>query len=237
MNANTGWRGPNVPPKSREPIFNLPPVILALIGVCALVYVLQSWFLTTVQYQELMFRAAFFPARYSNWVRLDIYAFTSPFTHTFLHGSLSHLAVNMIWLAIFGSPLANRLGNGRFLLFWAVTGLAAVWLHYMLHSSETVPLIGASGAISGMMGAAARFGFRIDRSTGQPAFAGQLLRIVDVPRSRTVMVFLAVWMAVNLATGLGGAADADRIAWEAHIGGFLAGFFAIDLFVRSNRAW
>ena len=107
MSFNSGWRGPNAPPKIREPIFNLPPVIVAVIAVCAFVYVLQAWFLNAMQYTELMLRGAFFPIRYSGWVELDILAFTSPFTYAFLHGSPGHLAVNMIWLAIFGSPLAT----------------------------------------------------------------------------------------------------------------------------------
>ena len=141
----------------------------------------------------------------------------------------------MVWLAAFGSPLANRIGTARFLAFWLFTSLAAVALHYVLHMDDASPLVGAAGAISGMMGAAARFGFRIDRQEGKAAFAGHILSIPAVFRSRAAVTFLAVWMVVNLVMGLGvGVPGGDgRIAWEAHIGGFLAGFLLVRPFDRA----
>jgi membrane associated rhomboid family serine protease len=85
-----------------------------------------------------------------------------------------------------------------------------------------------------MMGAAARFGFRIDRSRGTPGFSGKPLPIAACLRSRAVVTFLAIWMLINLATGLLDFTPGvdDQIAWEAHIGGFLAGFFGIERFDR-----
>ncbi|BCH32462.1 rhomboid family intramembrane serine protease [Mesorhizobium sp. L-8-10] len=221
----------------REPVFNMPGIIVLLIATCTAVFLVQTYVLTDRQYFELLVRGAFIPIRYSGRYALEVYAFTSPVTYAFLHGSFAHLAVNMIWLAAFGTPLANRLGNPSFLLFWIVTGFAAVGLHYVLHPLDQAPLVGASGAISGMMGAAARFGFRASRATGRSSFDGPLLPIADVFRSRTVVTFLAVWMVMNLATGLIGFAPGvdDRIAWEAHIGGFAAGFFGIGFFVGAGR--
>jgi membrane associated rhomboid family serine protease len=220
-----------------EPVFNLPPVVVALIGICAAVHLVSTYLLSQDQFVVLLINAAFIPIRYSGQFDLDVPAFTSPFTYAFLHGSLAHLAINMIWLAAFGSPLANRLGTLRFLGFWAVASLAAVALHYALHMLDQAPLIGASGAISGMMGAAARFAFRIDRSRGRGAFRGQPLPVFECLRSRTVVTFLAIWMIVNLLTGLIGFAPGvdDQIAWEAHIGGFLAGFLGIDWFTREPK--
>ena len=218
----------------REPVFNLPGVVLALIAACVGVHVVRTWLLSPAQDFEMMLRFAFIPLRYSGGYALDADAFLAPFTSAFMHGGVGHLAVNMIWLAAFGSPLANRIGAVRFLLFWALTSLAAVALHYVLHSAEAVPLVGASGAISGMMGAAARFGFRIDRSGGRAAFAGPILSIPAVFSSRMAVAFLGVWFAVNLAVGLGfgTSQDGSSIAWEAHIGGFLAGFLAVRAFDR-----
>jgi membrane associated rhomboid family serine protease len=223
-------------PRRSEPAFNLPPVVLALIGICVAVHLVSSFLLTDRQFLALLINGAFIPIRYSGQFDLDISAFTSPLTYAFLHGSIAHLAINMIWLAAFGSPLANRMGALRFLLFWAFTSLAAVALHYVLHMLDQSPLIGASGAISGMMGAAARFGFRIDRSHGRAAFAGAPLPIAVCLRSRAVVTFLAIWMIINLVTGLVGFAPGvdDQIAWEAHVGGFLAGFLGIDWFVRKQ---
>ena len=227
----SGQHPPYEPPR-REPVFKLPPVVLAIIFICAGIHVLRVYVLTPDQDIALLIRTAFIPIRYSGQFAIDVYAFTSPFTYALLHGDIAHLAVNMIWLAAFGSPLANRLGTARFLLFWVVTALAAIGLHYVLHPMDNAPLIGASGAISGMMGAAARFAFHVDRSAGRPAFMGAPLPIREVLRSRTALTFLTVWMIVNLITGLEGFVPGmeDRIAWEAHIGGFLAGFFGISFF-------
>ena len=230
--SGRGGRPPATAP--REPVFNLPPVVLLLIGVCVLVYVIQDYVLTPSQYLSLLVEAAFIPIRYSGQFALDLAAFTSPFTYAFLHGSVAHLAVNMIWLAAFGSPLANRLGALRFLVFWAAASLSAVALHYVLHRLDQSPLVGASGAISGMMGAAARFGFRIDRGQGRAAFSGAPLPVSVCLRSRAVGTFQAIRMAINLLTGLVSFAPGidDRIAWEAHIGGCLVGFFAIGAFEK-----
>jgi membrane associated rhomboid family serine protease len=221
-------------PERREPAFNLPGIVLAAIAICAIVHLVRVYALDFEQDLELLIRTAFIPIRYSGQFEIDIYGFSSPITYAFLHGNFAHLAINMIWLAAFGSPLANRLGAARFAAFWAVTGLAAAGLHYLLHPLDQSPLVGASGAISGMMGAAARFGFRVDRAAGKSVFAGELLPISLVLRMRGVLTFLVIWMAINLVTGLVGLAPGveDRIAWEAHVGGFLAGFFGVRLFDR-----
>jgi membrane associated rhomboid family serine protease len=221
-------------PERREPAFNLPGIVLAAIAICAIVHLVRVYALDFEQDLELLIRTAFIPIRYSGQFEIDIYGFSSPITYAFLHGNFAHLAINMIWLAAFGSPLANRLGAARFAAFWAVTGLAAAGLHYLLHPLDQSPLVGASGAISGMMGAAARFGFRVDRAAGKSVFAGELLPISLVLRMRGVLTFLVIWMAITLVTGLVGLAPGveDRIAWEAHVGGFLAGFFGVRLFDR-----
>lgn len=228
----TGIRMPE--PPGHEPAFNIPGVVLLLLALCIVVHLLRAYVLSTAQDMELIVRAAFIPIRYSGEYILEVYAFTSPVTYSLLHGGVAHLAVNMVWLAAFGSPLATRIGAPRFLLFWVFTALAAVLLHYVLHPDSQVPLVGASGAISGMMGAAARYGFRSDRSGGRSVFVGPILSIGETLRSRTAMVFLGVWMIVNIATGLAGAMPGveGAIAWEAHIGGLLAGFFGVRLFDR-----
>jgi membrane associated rhomboid family serine protease len=229
---------PSLPDEpQREPVFNIPPIVLVLIGACVIVYAVQEYVLDLNQQMAMLVRAAFIPVRYSGQYDLDIYAFTTPFTYAFLHGSLAHLAINMIWLAAFGSPLANRLGMLRFALFWVVTGLAAAGLHWAIYPLDHAPLVGASGAISGMMGAAARFGFNMERKSGRAAFTGPALPVSEVLRSRSVMTFLAVWMIVNLVTGLVGTGPGSSatIAWEAHIGGFLAGFFALPYFLGKAR--
>ncbi len=225
------WR--ETRPAKREPIFNLPVIVIVLIGICTAIHVLRLFVLTDEQDVDVLIRFAFIPIRYSGDYIIDIYAWLGPVSYAFLHGGVAHLLVNMVWLAAFGSPLAHRIGTGRFLAFWLFTSIGAVALHYVFHSAEPFPVVGASGAISGMMGAAARFAFQIGRFAGKPAFTGPILPVGVVLRHRTTFIFLVVWFAINLAMGLGFAGPGvGQIAWEAHIGGMLAGFFCLRLFDR-----
>jgi len=222
--------------RKREPVFNLPVVVVAFIAICVGTFIVTDYVLDDAQYYWLILHAAFIPAFYSGQIPIDFYPVFGPITYSLLHGSVAHIFVNMIWLAAFGSPLANRLGAGRFILFWIVTSIAAAALHFVIYPTSQAPLIGASGAISGMMGAAARFGFRIDRSAGKPAFDGPVLPIMTVLRMRNTVAFLAVWMVINVVTGVVGIVpgEASQIAWEAHIGGFVVGFFFVSLFDRRS---
>jgi membrane associated rhomboid family serine protease len=226
------------PEPRREPVFNLPPVVLAVIGICVVVYLLQEYVLTPTQQETLLIDGGFIPVLYTGRYGFDWFLFSRPFTYAFMHGSLAHIVINMVTLAAFGSPLANRLGTLWFALFFAVTGLASVILFWAIHPFGEVPLVGASGAISGMMGAAARLGFRTDHSSGKAAFAGPVLPIAIVLRLRGVTIFIAAWMVINLATGLFGFAFGidGQIAWEAHIGGFVAGFFGLRFFDWRQQA-
>lgn len=224
-------------PRGREPVFNLPAIVILIVVACVGIHLLRDLVLTDRQDFGLILRAAFIPLRYSGEFELDVWAFVSPVSYSFLHAGYAHLLVNMIWLLAFGSPLANRLGPVRFVAFWIATTLAAVLLHYVLHAGEPIPLVGASGAISGMMGAAARFGFRIDRAARHSAFSGPVLTIGQALSSRIVLSFLGVWMLVNLIAGFGYLTPdiAGSIAWEAHLGGFLAGFLLIRMFDPMDR--
>lgn len=227
------------PVETYQPVFNLAGVVTALIGIQVAIHALRVYILSDEQDYWTIVHGAFVPGLYGGGIDTGLYGWTAPITYSLLHASLPHLAINMIWLAAFGSPLANRIGTVRFLAFWVATALAAAGLHYVFHNSEMVPMVGASGAISGMMGAAARFAFRIDRNGPRPAFAGPVLPVAIVMRQRSVVTFLAVWFAINLVTGILGFMPGQEgsIAWEAHVGGFVAGFFGVGLFdaVKGRR--
>lgn len=217
-----------------EPMFNMPGVVLALAGVCVIIHLLRVFVMGPSASLLVVLNFGFMPLRFTSGYPLDFYALISPVTYSFLHGGTAHLLINMIWLMAFGSPLANRLGALRFLALWVVTAVAAVLLHFAVHPYDATPVVGASGAISGMMGAAARFAFRSARIAGRPYFIGAILPLSQVFRSRMTVTFLVVWFVINLAIGLGFgmAPGSPAIAWEAHIGGFLAGFFLIRFFER-----
>jgi membrane associated rhomboid family serine protease len=222
------------PETPAEPVFFLAPVVVALIAICAGLYLVQAYVFPEEARRALLILASFIPARYSQGLPVDFAYLASPVLYSLLHAGSGHLAVNMIWLAAFGSPLAARIGPWRFLIFWASTAFGAALLHFWVYPDSPAPLVGASGSISGMMGAAARFSFRTDKSSGVRAFVGEPLSIVSSLVNRTVLTFIAVWMAANLLTGLGWSpgTGSSNIAWEAHIGGFLVGFFFVSLFDR-----
>ncbi|HEV7254472.1 MAG TPA: rhomboid family intramembrane serine protease [Mesorhizobium sp.] len=220
-----------------EPVFNMPGIVLAVIAICVAVHLVRTQFLNIEQDFDVILHGAFIPVFYTGAFGFDPWLLTAPVSYSLLHGDVLHLGVNLVWLAAFGSPLAGRMGNLRFALFWVVTAAAAAFLFLLLHPFGDAPLVGASGAISGMMGAAARFGFRIDRRDRPPRFAGPPMSVAEALSHRTVFVFLAAWFAVNLATGLLGAVPGfeGQIAWEAHVGGFLAGFFGLPAMLGRAR--
>lgn len=219
-------------PPAREPVFNIPGIVVAFIAVCVGTFLVQEYVLGPEQQWMLLRDFAFIPLRYTGPYTLEITAFTTPVTYSFLHGGIGHLVVNMIWLAAFGSPLAGRIGMLRFLIFWVVAAGFSVLLHFLVHPGDATPVVGASGAISGMMGAAARYGFKIDRSRRIPRFNGSILSFRQALGARMVVTFLLVWFVINLVIGIASAASGgmQTIAWEAHIGGLLAGFLLIRLF-------
>jgi membrane associated rhomboid family serine protease len=150
-------------------------------------------------------------------------------TYALLHGSWSHVLINSIWLAAFGTPIARRCGAGRFLALAAVSAIGGAVLYVVMNSHQVMPMIGASAAVSGMMAAASWFMFAPAQwlQEGRPSLPHERPReaLLDIVRNRQVLIFLGVWFAANYLFGFVqpfGVTDAS-IAWEAHIGGFLVG--------------
>jgi membrane associated rhomboid family serine protease len=153
-------------------------------------------------------------------------------TYALLHANWTHLAINGVTLAAFGSPLARRFGPGRFLVFLTLTAIAGAAAHLAVHPFELAPVVGASAAISGTMAASARFAFGRVSAEGEPSASPQpSARLSDLWRNRQALTFLALWFGVNLLFGLFPQATGatELIAWEAHIGGFCAGLLLFGL--------
>lgn len=153
-------------------------------------------------------------------------------TYAFLHGGWVHLGLNGIWMVAFGTPVARRFGAVRFLVFMAV---AAVWgaiAHWLCYPYGFAPVVGASAAISGLMGAAVRFMFRFDNIPAE-AHLGPPLGLSAVFRDRRALSFIVVWFVTNSLFGAGsisfGLTDAP-VAWQAHVGGFVAGLLLFPWF-------
>ena len=205
-------------------------------ALCAGLYALEAYVLPERMDAQFLSLMAFVPARFDTMSASCVFEFVrTAVTCSLLHASPAHLAVNMIWLAAFGAPLAQRLGIWRFAAFWVFAAFCSTALHFLTHLGDPSPLVGASGVVSGAMGAAARFGFAASGGSGARAFTGAPLTFSEALRSRSVISFVLVWAAVNFISG-SGAIDMGQgsasIAWEAHVGGFLAGLLGLRLFDR-----
>jgi membrane associated rhomboid family serine protease len=234
------------PTSERQPIFNLPGVVLFLLGALTLVHALRALVIGTDANVEILLLFAFIPVRIT-----DPTMFGAPFpggtaaqvwsfiTYAFLHADWTHLIFNGLWLAAFGSPVAFRFGPTRFLVYSLAGAVGGAFLHLAVHPSSTVPMIGASAAISAHMAGAARFVFSAGgplvgfRQHGDPAAYHQPAPpFGEVMRDRSVLTFLIAWFGMNLLFGLFGGSTgiaSGPIAWEAHIGGFLTGLLLFPL--------
>lgn len=223
----------------RSPAVSLPPAVLWLSAFLILVHVVRLGMSAAADEWTLL-AFAFIPARYAEGGAMlpggEAARLWSLISYAFLHADFLHLFVNVIWMASFGGALARRFGTMRFLMLAAAAAVAGAALHYVLHPRELTLVIGASGAVSGMMAAAARFAF----APGGPLSRGASPRSFSVPAepltaiftNRRTLAFVLVWFAVNLLFGLTGGVIAGvdgPIAWEAHIGGFLAGLLLFPL--------
>jgi len=153
-------------------------------------------------------------------------------TSLFLHGGWVHLLSNMWALYIFGDNVEDRMGHGRYLIFYLICGLAASVAHIFMTPNSTVPTVGASGAISGVLGAYLVL-FPASRViTLVPLFF--FLQIVEIP----AIFYLGFWFVSQLFNGLFSLTTAGHIgtyggvAWWAHVGGFCAGLILVKLFER-----
>jgi membrane associated rhomboid family serine protease len=150
----------------------------------------------------------------------------TPFTALFLHGGLMHVAGNLLYLWIFGNNVEEAMGHGRFLAFYLLCGLLATAGHVLANPGSRLPVIGASGAISGVLGAYVMLFPRARVLTLVPL--GFFIQAFHVP----AMVLLGFWIAIQLVSGLLAPADAAGVAWFAHVGGFVAGIALVVPFKR-----
>ena len=159
---------------------------------------------------------------------------SSFFTSMFLHGSLLHLAGNMLFLWIFGDNLEEELGHFNFALFYLASGIGAAALQILPDPDSQIPMIGASGAIAGVMGG---YLLLFPRARVDVLFIFIVFfRIFPVP----AWVMLAVWFALQVFYGVATAADGAGVAYWAHAGGFLVGFlWVLPLWLRrgGTRFW
>lgn len=146
------------------------------------------------------------------------------FTSMFMHGGFMHLAGNMLYLWVFGNNVEDAMGHIKFIVFYFLCGLAAVFGQVMQNPDSTIPMIGASGAISGVLGAYLLIYPKARVLVVIPlGFYPLLLRL-------PAMLVLGVWFAIQIGSSLMSDPEGGGVAWFAHIGGFIAGMVLIWFF-------
>jgi len=168
----------------------------------------------------------------------------TPLTYAALHADWAHCGMNCVWLVAFGSPVARRIGGLRFLALCVATAIAGAAAQWALHRFDLVPVIGASAAVSGAMAAAARFIFQPGAPLGLGLRDSETVRQPAMPLAKVftdarALPFLLAWLGVNLLFGLISqplGMTSGPVAWEAHVGGFLAGLLLFPLFDRTGEA-
>ncbi len=155
-------------------------------------------------------------------------------SHQFLHGDLLHLGANLLFLWIFGDNLEELWGHWKFLAFYLICGLAAAGLQYATEPQSMIPMVGASGAIAGVLGG--YFLFYPRARVDMFLFLIVIFRIIPIP----AWLVLGSWFVLQLLGGLGASPEGDGVAYWAHAGGFIAGLvLCLPLWLRKGgpRYW
>lgn len=223
-----------------EPIFNIPPMVLALLAIMVAV---MAYRMTLDQDADTTFvlAMALIPARLSGYASdlpggtLAIY--TQFVTHMFTHADAMHLAFNGASMLAFAGALEKRIGAIRLLLFFFVCGFAAAITFIVFNPGLLAPMIGASGAIAGLMGGVMRFFFSaMDdgglRRLNEAPRTIPLKPLSDALRDRRLQIVTTCFIVMNGAAmiGFGDVNANNAIAWEAHIGGYVAGLLLFGFF-------
>ena len=209
----------------------VPFITVALVSANIGVFI-SELLLSPAQLHAWVGQFGMVPARLNQMVAngvLDPGALISLFSSLFLHGGWLHLIGNVWFLWLFGYSVEYCLGHGRFLLFYLACGIIANLTQLAFDPTSTVPVIGASGAVSGILGAYAICFPRAKIQTLLPIFF--IFTIIEIP----AMLFLGLWFIYQLQSGAASLGMAGSgIAWWAHVGGFLAGVLMNQFLIKRN---
>ena len=222
-----------IPFADTQPRRGVPAVNILLIAINALLFVYELSL--GPRLDGFLFQSAFIPARlHEAPVILHFGAgIWSGLLSMFLHGGWLHFLGNMMFLWIFGDNVEDRLGHGRYLVFYLLAGYVATFAHAFANPTSHIPAIGASGAISGVLGA---YLFLHPRARIKTlVFVFIFFTTIEIP----AIVFLPLWFLLQLGPGLAsignGEAAGGGVAWFAHIGGFVAGPILLWALGRRSR--
>jgi membrane associated rhomboid family serine protease len=216
-----------IPYKDDNPTPGFPYVTTGLIGLNILAFL---WEMATDPF-AMAYRYGTLPAALLSWERVQpIHPALTVFTSMFLHGGFFHIIGNMLYLWIFGDNIEHRLGRVRFILFYALSGTAAAFAHAITEPASTVPMIGASGAVSGVLGAYILLYPRAHVHT--LVFLGFFVQVIRLP----ALVVIGFWAVIQLLSGISSSvAGQGGVAWFAHVGGFVFGIGVMKLFIMGKK--
>ncbi len=219
-----------IPLHDDNPTERPPIVTVSVIVICSLVFLWQVS-LGQVAQQRIVYSLGAIPAVILEHARLPLEyavvpAWLTVFRSMFLHGGWMHLIGNMLYLWIFGNNVEDVMGHGRFIVFYLTCGVMAVFAHALPAAESVVPMIGASGAISGVLGAYLLLYPHARVLVAIPF--GIVLHTVRLPAG-WVLVF---WFVLQIVSTLSAGSEGGGVAWGAHIGGFVAGMALIPFFRR-----
>lgn len=231
------------------PVFRAPTILIGLVAVFIGIHLARELFFDVQADFQFLANFALIPARYGagpDGAQLvfpyPIWgAVWTPLSYIFLHGGWMHLVFNSVWLLAFGTPVARRLGTLRFIGFFLVCGIISGIVYATAHVGEFIIVVGASGAISGIIAGAALFVFESSGPLARFGFDHSVEALRAIPRrpahkvlsSGPAMMFVGVWLGLALLMGflgVGGTMETQNIAWEAHIAGFVAGILLFRRF-------
>ena len=213
-----------IPLKDENPTIRIPVVTVFIIALNSVIFFSQAFSRPGIEYYVLRMGAIPYEIIHGHLAAGFPVARINPFlaliTSMFLHGSLFHLAGNMLYLWIFGNNVEDYLGHIRYVFFYLVSGLSAGLTHVIFNPGSAAPMIGASGAIAGVLGAYFILFPRAQVKTF--IFLFIFIRVVYVPAA----FLLGFWLLIQiLNVGMAGG-----VAWFAHIGGFLVGMVLVGVF-------
>jgi len=212
-----------IPLRDIIPSRTTPVVTIALIAINVLVFLHELALGRAVDAFTVYWGLV--PAAFS-WVTV--------FTSMFLHGGILHVAGNMLYLWIFGDNVEDRMGHGRFLVFYLLCGVAAALAQTITAPDSVIPMVGASGAIAGVMGAYFVLYPKSRIVTLIPIFF--FFQVIEVP----AILFLGIWFLMQFVSGLGSivsvtGGSTGGVAFWAHVAGFVAGLSGVVVFRRPER--
>lgn len=221
-----------IPIRDTAPCHSKPLVTWAIMAICIVIFVSMQLMPDQLSYR-LINLYGMVPIRYTNpYYGLPFDGYLSFLSSLFLHGNWLHLIMNMWFLWIFGDNVEDRMGRLPFLIFYLVCGLLATFLQWFFDPTLTIPVVGASGAIAGVL-AAYFFLYPLERVVVWIPILF-LPIVVHVP----AVAFLGLWVLIQLHSAttamLFGGVVVD-VAWWAHLGGFIAGSVLYRWFLRQDQ--